>query len=77
MVRGMVVANMTEVAGIMDLAMAVSSAIMAGHLGVINSIAVIKGFFGQSMRVCRGWCTGWFGVFFFDERGRRQCVRLR
>jgi hypothetical protein len=39
MVRGMVVANMTEVVGTMEM--------------------------------------GWFRVFFFDERGRRRCVRSR
>jgi hypothetical protein len=41
--RGMVVADTTEIAGAVDLAMPISSAIVASHCGVINSIAVMKG----------------------------------
>jgi hypothetical protein len=73
--RGMVMANMTEVAGTMDLAMTVSSAVATGHSGVINSIAVIRGFFGRSTRVGGRGCDGGFRVFFLlNEGGRRRCV---
>jgi hypothetical protein len=75
MLRGMVIANMTEVAGAMDLAMTVSSAVMTSHPRVINSILVIKGFFRRSTRVGRRGCDRGFRVFLFNERGRRGCVR--
>jgi hypothetical protein len=81
--RGVIVANTTEIAGAMDLMMAVSSTIMTSHSGVVDSIAVIKGLLRRSMKVgggrCMRWfwgCDGWFGVFLLDERGRGWCVWL-
>jgi hypothetical protein len=59
----------------MDLVMTVSSAVMTSHTGVINSIAVIKGFFGGGMRVSGRGCSGGFRVFLLNEGGRRRCVR--
>jgi hypothetical protein len=76
MLRSVVMENMAEIAGAMDLVMAISSAIATSHSGVVNSIAVIKGFFGRSMRV-RGRCNGGFRFFFFNGGSRRRYVRLR
>jgi hypothetical protein len=74
MFKSMVMANTAEVAGTMDLAMAVSSAIMTSHSGIVNSIAVIQGFLRRGIRISRGRCTGGFGVFLFNEGGRRGCI---
>jgi hypothetical protein len=54
--RGMVVANTTEIAGTVDLAMAVSSTVTASHSGVVNSIAIIEGLLRRGMRVGGGRC---------------------
>jgi hypothetical protein len=43
MFGGMIVADVIEIVGAMDLTMPVSSAIAASHPGVINSVSVIKG----------------------------------
>jgi hypothetical protein len=79
--RSMVMANMTEIAGTMDLAMAVSSTITTSHPGVVNSVVIIEGLLRRSMRIGRGrymgrfrGCDRWFRVLFFDERGRRRCI---
>jgi hypothetical protein len=84
MFRGMDMANSTEIVGTMDLAVAVSSTVMTSHSGVVNSIVIVEGLLRRSMRVsggrCTGWfrrCDGWFGVFFFNERGWRWCVWSR
>jgi hypothetical protein len=81
MFGGMVVANTTKIIGAMDLAMPVSSAIVTSHPGVVNSISVIKGLLRRSAVIsggeCTQWfwgCNGWFGVFLFNERGRRWCI---
>jgi hypothetical protein len=80
----MVVADTTEIMGAVDLAKPISSAIAASHHGVINSITVMKGLLRRSTVISGGRCTrqflgcnGWFGVFLFDERGRRWCVWSR
>jgi hypothetical protein len=74
MFRSMVVANTTEIAGTMDLAMSISFTIAAGHPGVINSVSIIKGFFGWGTRVSRRRCDGWFRVFLLNKRGWGWCV---
>jgi uncharacterized membrane protein len=74
MLRGMVVANTTEVAGTMDLAMAVSSAIVTSHLGVVDSVVIIEGLLRRSMRVGGRRCMGKFRIFLFNKRGRRRCI---
>jgi hypothetical protein len=70
----MVVTNMTEISRAMDLVMPVSSAVVASHPGVVNSIMVIKGLLRRSAIVGGRRCNRWFGIFLFDERGRRWCV---
>jgi hypothetical protein len=75
MLRDVVMANTTEVVGAMDLTMTISSAVATGHLGVINSIAVIKGFLRRSTRVGGRGCDRRFRVFFLLHLGgRRRCV---
>jgi hypothetical protein len=49
--RGMVMANTTEISRAVNLTMPVISTVVAGHPGVVNSIAVIKGFLRRSARV--------------------------
>jgi hypothetical protein len=74
--RGMVMADTTKIVGVMDLAMAVSSTVTTSHLGVVNSVFVIKGFLRRGTRVSGRGCNGRFRfLFFFNERGRRRCVR--
>jgi repressor of nif and glnA expression len=55
--RGVVVTNMAEVSRAMDLAVPIVSAVVASHFRVVNSVAVIKGFLGGSMRVGGGRWT--------------------
>jgi hypothetical protein len=45
MFRGMVMADVAKIARAVDLVVSISLAITIGHPGVVNSIAVIKGFF--------------------------------
>jgi hypothetical protein len=45
MFRGMVMADVAKIARAVDLVVSISLAITTGHPGVVNSIAVIKGFF--------------------------------
>jgi hypothetical protein len=75
MLRDMVMTNTTEVVGAVDLAVSVPFAVTTSHPGVVNSIAVIKGFFRWSMRVGGRGYNGGFRIFLFNERSRRGCVR--
>jgi hypothetical protein len=43
MLGGMVMANMAEITRAVDLTVSISSAIVAGHHGVVNSVSVTKG----------------------------------
>jgi hypothetical protein len=47
----MVITNTTEVSRAVNLTMPVVSAVATGYSGVVNSIAVIKGFLRGSTRV--------------------------
>jgi hypothetical protein len=52
----MVMADATEITRAMDLAVSVSSAIAAGHSGIVNSVSVTKGLLRRSARVSgRRW----------------------
>jgi hypothetical protein len=50
-------ANTAEITRAMDLTMPVVSAVAAGHSGVVNPIAIIKGLLRRSMRVGGGRCA--------------------
>jgi hypothetical protein len=77
----MVMANTAKIMRAVDLVMPVSSAIVTGHCGVVNSISVVKGFLRRGTRVGgRRWSRwfrgsdGWFRVFLFYEGDGRWCV---
>jgi hypothetical protein len=53
---GMVMADMAEISRAMDLAMPISSAIMAHHGRVINSIAVMESLLRRSTVIGGGRC---------------------